>query len=186
LVLFVLLFTGLGIVFFLWRQYSNTENHIEINQNIQDRIKNKNLKLSEEISNNYLKNKQFIEEKINTGFPLLIYRYSLDMCSRCILEDLSELYNCQKIIGKNNIMVLPTFENTRDNQIRIINDLEYFHFQNIPLDFLLIPLDSDKTRRRYFAVINKNENIEMIFFSESLDEKRTKAYLDEVIKTYFN
>jgi hypothetical protein len=190
--LFVFLLIGLGAVFFLW-QYSKTEsiykieNHIETNQNvISDRIKNKNLKLSEEVLNNYLKNKQFIKEKINNGFPLLIYRYSLDMCFSCILEDLSELYNCQKIIGENGIMVLPAFENTRDNRTRVMNDLEHFHFRNIPFDSLLIPLDSDKIRRRYFAVINKNENIEMIFFSESSDKKRTKAYLDEVIKTYFN
>lgn len=36
---------------------------------------------------------------------ILVYRFSEDMCDGCILQDLTELYNIQKSLGKNKILI---------------------------------------------------------------------------------
>jgi len=48
-----------------------------------------------EVELSYLKNKDSILETVK--YPILIYRYSQDYCSSCVVEDLSELNILQNV-----------------------------------------------------------------------------------------
>lgn len=64
-------------------------------------------------------------EGINSAvFPernALIYCFSEDMCDECIYQDLAELYEAQKEVGKDRVLLLPAYRTIRKNQIILRN-----------------------------------------------------------------
>lgn len=135
-----------------------------------------NMRLSSEIKN-YL-------GKTNTS--ILLYRYSHNMCQSCIFEDLNELYNYQQKIGKDKVLVLPAYENSRENRITLKNELEKFNYKNIHKDSLSIPLDSDGIYRRYFAFMDDEGNINMVFYPIRGRPDLTQLYFSEIDDLFFN
>lgn len=61
----------------------------------------------------------------------LIYRYSEEVCEKCVQEDLEELKKLQSKIGKEHILIITSFPNHRNTFIRLNHELEHFRFKNI-------------------------------------------------------
>jgi hypothetical protein len=119
----------------------------------------------------------------NDSVPVLIYRFSQHMCESCIQEDLAELLDFQRQNSKAAICVLPAYPNDRNNRILLKNMLHNFDFRNLSADSLCIPLSKeDGTEKRYFAVLNKNREIEMIFFPRRNHQDLTRLYFSAVKK----
>jgi hypothetical protein len=161
---------------------NETDNNVIENLTITD------LKLMSEIQKSYSDHKTILNEYLGINenkSPVLIYRYSKNICSSCVMKDLGDLANIQSIIDKNNILVLPAFDNTRNDRVIMANELSRFTYKNIPNDLLVIPYDSVFMIRPYFAIINQTGNIEMVFFPQRNNQKLTDAYFAE-IKKYFH
>ena len=112
--------------------------------------------------------------------PILIYRYSDDMCAGCIFEDLENLKTFQNKIGKDRILVLPAFDNNARNRARMLYELVDFNYRNFPLSSMVIPILDTMESQQYFAVINSNGEIDMVFFPKMGYSAITKAYFEKV------
>jgi hypothetical protein len=144
-----------------------------------------NLKLMSEIRKSYSEHKTILNEYLGISenkSPVLIYRYSKNVCPSCIIKDLDDLNNIQSITGKDKVLVLPAFDSTRNDRVIMANELSHFNYKNIPKELLVIPYDSMFMIRPYFAVINQTGNIEMIFFPQRDNRKLTDIYFSEIKK----
>jgi len=136
-----------------------------------------------EIELSYLKNRDTILADIK--YPVLIYRYSHDYCSSCIVENLSELYKFQNEIEKDKIVIMPAFEEDQINMETLASQLASFKYKNTPANLLVFPKDKDGFTQRYFALIDNKGNLGEIYFPKRGDSEATKAYFQRV-KGYFN
>jgi len=141
-----------------------------------------NLKLYSLIYSNYLKNKASILKKIDIKKSILIYRYSKFMCESCIQEDLLEIELLQKDIGKEKILLLPAFPDNRETKIELSNMLSKFNYVNLSIDAFIIPSQDGDFQQRYFAVIDNEGNLTMVFFPRRDETKLTRLYFSEVKK----
>ena len=126
-------------------------------------------------------NKEYWKNTIDS--LVLIYRYSESICGNCYNEDIAELSSFLKEIGRERILILPAFDNNRDNTIRLNNELKKFNFQNTSIDLLTIPeYRYNKSPQRYFALINEKKDIELIFFPHLGKKELTQLYFSEIKK----
>jgi len=109
--------------------------------------------------------------------PVLVYRYSDNMCEGCIFEDLENLKIFQNKIGKNRILILPAYN--RQNLARLLYELADFNYKNITVESLSV------LSQQYFAVINNNDKVEMVFFPMMGYSSITQAYFNEVENIYY-
>jgi len=114
--------------------------------------------------------------------PILIYRYSDLMCEGCVFEDLENLKDFQKEIGKDRILVLADFNNFRINMVRHRYELESFNYRILPTKSLIIPVNETEGLKPYFALLNSDFKLEMVFFPKKGFNEITQAYLKEVEK----
>ncbi|GEM_PF-1445905 len=121
-----------------------------------------------------------INEILDISSPVLIYRYTTDVCSSCLHEDLYELSKYMDNLGKQNVMILPAYPNSRYSRIRLSNELAKFNYRNISIDSVAIPFDEDGVTKRYFALISGNGEPEMVFFPEIGKTELTKLFLKRV------
>jgi len=116
---------------------------------------------------------------------VLIYRYSPDICSSCYQEDLLELKEFQKNEKKVVTLILPAYPVTnRSNLMKIEKETQGFKYKNIPSDSLSLPLNMLYEEKRYFAVINEQGRIGMVFFPVTDHLYLTRRYLQEVARTF--
>ena len=142
-----------------------------------------NLKLSSQIYGNYVKNKDFIQEIIGNKTSVLIYRYSKYMCEGCIQEDLQEIEFLQEEIGKDKILLIPAYPDNREERIELTNVLAKFNYvNNTSIDSFLIPSEEGYYLQRYFAVIDKEGNLTMVFFPRRGEKNLTRIYFSEAKK----
>jgi len=128
-----------------------------------------------------------IPDSLYKQSPLLIYRYSQYNCDACIQSELDVLSSVMKDIGKERILVLPAFEETRDNRIKLLSMLVKFNYRNIPMEDFNMPMDcTDMGPKRFFALITIERNIDMIFFPESFTLDLTKQYITEIKRKMIN
>ena len=140
------------------------------------------LKLHSLIYNFYISNKESIKEIIGNKTSILIYRYSKSMCRSCIHEDLHEIEILQEEIGKDKILLLPFYPDNREGKIELTNELVKFNYINIPHDSFIIPSQNGNYMQRYFALIDSDRNLTMVFFPRSGDSNLTKTYFSAVKK----
>jgi len=115
---------------------------------------------------------------------VLIYRYSSSGCSPCYMDDLSELKEFRKAIGKDITLVLPAYPtNDRNSRIRMANETMGFKYRNIPADSLLIPVHNG-VEKRYFAIIDSKGQINMVFFPVRGRPYLTRQYFREVARFF--
>jgi len=58
-----------------------------------------------------------------------------------------------------------------------------FNYRNLPKDSLCIPTsEQDSIEKRYFALINGDDEIEMIFFPRKDHQELTRLYFTEISK----
>jgi hypothetical protein len=183
------LWIALTLLLVFFNIYNKTQDKHKVESIVSDNLNEEEneslisyMTLSAEIQDSYFKNKTSLIEFFNGKYPLLIYRYSKNMCNSCIEEDLSELYNYQSIIGKDRIFVLPAYDDTRDDKIILMNELSRFNYKNLSVHNLLLPLDSDMIYKRYFACIDRMGKISMIYFPVRGKQKLTQTYFSEISK----
>lgn len=127
----------------------------------------------------YIKNNTDIKER-----PLLLYRYSLTMCETCYNLDIDALSKYYSHFDKNRILILPAFDNTRDNRINVQNSLKEFNFINIGKDTIPIPIDKDKITHRFFAILDSCNFIHHIYFPSKSCPDMTYTYMDFILSEY--
>ena len=140
------------------------------------------LKLYSMIYSNFFTNNIVIQEKIGKKNNILIYRYSFFTCESCMQEDLQEIELLQNEIGKNKILLLPAYPDNLQGKIELSNVLAKFNYVNIPIESFLMPSQDVNFIRRYFAVIDKDGNLTMVFFPRSGETNLTQIYFSEVMK----
>ena len=141
-----------------------------------------NLKKYSPIYTDFSHNKVAIQEKTGNKTSVLVYRFSKYMCKSCIQEDLQEIELFQEEIGKGKILLLPAYPDSREGRIELTNVLAKFNYVNIPIDSMLIPSQDGDYMQRYFAVIDKDGNLSMVFFPRREEVNLTRHYLSEVKK----
>lgn len=114
--------------------------------------------------------------------PILVYRYSGNMCHSCIIENLMELRDFQERTGKDHILVLPAFPEDRGGKARLNTELADFNYLNISPDSLALPIHEIEGAKPYFAVLNSDGKLEMVFFPQAGRPEITQAYFREVEK----
>ncbi|MDR1882065.1 MAG: hypothetical protein LBR26_04705 [Prevotella sp.] len=139
------------------------------------------VQLSAEIYRSFYMNREYW--KNNLKEPVLIYRYPQYMCKSCYNEDIEELLSFQEEAGKDKVLVLPAFEDNKENRISLNNELAKFNYINTPLNLLKIPdYQYEENQQRYFAVLNKEGEISMVFFPRFGYKRLTNDYFSEVKK----
>lgn len=110
---------------------------------------------------------------------ILVYRFSEDMCDGCVLQDLAELYEMQKNVGENKVLVLPSYEDTRDNRILLTNKLSNFRFVNLSEDSLSFPYNQNTgLNQRFFAYVNDKGEMTSFYFPTRNHQCITRFYLN--------
>ena len=113
--------------------------------------------------------------------PLLIYRFSPNMCNSCIQEDLLLLLKYIKKIGRDRILILPDFEDTRDDRIRMQSVLADFNYINVSKEIIPFPVDKDSVSWRYMAIFDANNQVRHVFFPCSDYSKMTESYIEKLL-----
>ena len=142
------------------------------------------LKYYSPIYTNYLNNKDSLQETIGNKTSVLIYRYSKFMCESCIQEDLQEIEQFQTEIGREKILLLPAYPDSREGKIELANVLAKFNYVNIQRESFIIPSHPNDVLQRYFAVIDKDGNLTMVFFPRRGETNLTRIYFSEVRKFF--
>lgn len=136
--------------------------------------------IAEIVNANQNFNKSILKDQ-DIVFPILIYRYPDAFCESCINEDLNELYEFQGKIGCKRILILPSYQNTRENKILMQRYLSKFCYINVPVESMYIPIDYDEKKQiRYMAVLDSSQNIQNIFFPEKGNNKMTRSYFADI------
>ncbi|WP_025831050.1 hypothetical protein [Bacteroides stercorirosoris] len=125
-----------------------------------------------------------IEGISSTVFPeknVLIYCFSEDMCDECIYQDLAELYEIQKEIGRDRVLLLPVYRMSRTNQIVYRNKLHDFKYMSIPVDSIKFPFHrGNGLEQRFFVYTDEAGGIRSLFFPQKNKQNITRIYLSGV------
>jgi hypothetical protein len=140
------------------------------------------INLSSEIARSYAENKEVILILLNTDFPKLVYRYQEGICGACFQEDMKLLYQLKDEIGGDRILIIPAYDENRNSLLAMNSQLNHFNHRNISLDLLAVPADEDGVISKYFAIINKDGNIERILLSYPGYPEFTQKYINEIKK----
>ena len=116
---------------------------------------------------------------------ILFFRYDKQACKSCIEVYLSELFALQEEIGKEHVWIFPAFPDDRGSGIQLSNELAKYNYRNIPTDSLIIPtIESEK--RSYFAWLNSEGEIDMIFIPDFQKKQYNLKFYQEVTKKVKN
>ena len=110
---------------------------------------------------------------------ILFFRYVHNSFDSYQDACLNEILALQEEIGKEHIWIFPVFPIDRNSRIRLGNELGKFNYRNIPADSLLIPI-YDGVERSYFAWLNNDGEIDMIFLPDKNRVQHTRNYFREV------
>jgi len=111
----------------------------------------------------------------------LFFRYVNNTCSSCIDSQLTEILTLQEEIGKDYIWIFPAYPDDRNSKIQLSNELAKYNYMNIPASLLLIPIVNDEPQS-YFAYMNGEGEISMVFVPDRDKVQYTRQYLLEVKK----
>ena len=112
---------------------------------------------------------------------ILFVRYSKSSCTPCNDSFLTELLLFQEEIGKENVWIFPAYPDNRNARIQLEADLAKFNYRNIPRDSLLIPFYGGE-EKSYFAWIDKEGEIGMVFLPDKDNAAQTRQYFQEIKK----
>ncbi len=121
----------------------------------------------------------------NDTCAVLIYRYSQNTCAPCFLEDLSDLGEFCKTIGRDNVMVLPAYpSNDRNSRMKMNSEINGLEYRNIPADSLALPIHKSEGEKRYFAVLDAQGRVGMVFFPVKGRQDLTRRYFREIARFF--
>ena len=133
-----------------------------------------NIRLTPDIVRSYDSIKEYYDFR-----NILIFRYTQNTCQICLDSQLNALLAFQEEIGKAYVWVLPAYPDDRNALIQLNTDLAKFNFKNIPAALLLIPKSYDESKS-YFAWVNSEGEIEMVYVPDRSNVQLTRRYFDEV------
>ena len=110
---------------------------------------------------------------------ILFFRYVNNMCSSCLESQLDETLTLQNEIGKDHVWIFPAYPNDRNSKILLSNELAKYNYRNISIDSLLIPT-YDGEQKSYYAWINNEGEIDMVFIPDRNNVRYTRNYFLEV------
>ena len=135
-----------------------------------------NIRLAPEIIRSYERVKDVYGKK-----NFLFFRYVSNSCNSCLDNQLNELLTFQEEIGKEHVWIFPAYPNDRNSMISLSAELARYNYRNIPADSLLIP-NYDGEQKSYFAWINSEGDIEMVFVPDRSNVHHTRQFFLEVKK----
>jgi hypothetical protein len=112
---------------------------------------------------------------------ILFFRYINNTCSSCLDSYLAEILTLQEEIGKDNIWIFPAYPDGRESRIRLSNELAKYNYRNIPSDSLYIPIFEGE-KLSYFAFINNEGEIDMVFIPDKDHIQEIRNYFIEIKK----
>ena len=111
----------------------------------------------------------------------LFFRYPKNSCGSCINTFLAEILSLQEEIGKEHVWIYPAYPDDRGSRIQLSAELAKYNYRKIPADSLLIPTYEGQ-QKSYFAWINSEGEIEMVFIPDTNKPQYTRNYFLEVKK----
>ena len=133
-----------------------------------------NIRLAPEIIRSYERVKDVYGKK-----NILFFRYVNNTCNSCLDSQLNELLAFQEEIGKEYVWIFPAYPDDRNSRIRLSAELARYNYRNIPADSLLIPNDAGE-QKSYFAWIDSEGEIEMVFVPDRSNVHHTRQFFLEV------
>lgn len=109
---------------------------------------------------------------------LLVYRYCDENCDKCVEEDLQILFDFQEKIGKSSVLVVSSFPENLNTNIRLRNELRNFNYRNI-VEKEDMPINEDTgLAMRFFTYYPKDESVGYIFFPISGRQDLTNIFFN--------
>lgn len=98
---------------------------------------------------------------------LFVYRYTNSICESCKKRDFDILKLFANKFGEDNILVVSSESDNRENRIRLSVDLKGIRYVMLPDSVWAMPI-SKKTNTvlPFFALINRSLDIEVVIFSD--------------------
>lgn len=123
----------------------------------------------------------FYERYIQT--PKIIFRYADIGCSPCVDSSLWAIRSVEKQIGRENILILASYQNRRNLLIwKRINNIDYTVL-NAPSEKVLPAVDVFNIP--YFFVLSPNDKtVHQVFFPMKEKTSRTSDYLSAIVNRY--
>ena len=110
---------------------------------------------------------------------ILFFRYISNSCNSCSDSQLNELFTFQEEIGKEHVWIFPAYPDDRNSRIRLSAELSGYNYRNIPADSLIIPIYGGE-QKSYFAWINSEGEIELVFVPNRSNVYHTRQFFIEV------
>lgn len=108
---------------------------------------------------------------------VLIYRYPNNVCTSCVLEDLDLMKKFNNEVGVIPI-VFVTFEDTRNEHIRIANELRDVNYFRIPQEELNLTSGAKEIERFFGKMDSSGTSIRNVFLPSRDLSKTTIKYFD--------
>jgi len=145
-----------------------------VDENKCDEALMNNIRWTPEIIRSYKRVKEVYNKK-----NILFFRYAGNSCNTCLNSQLSELLSFQEEIGKKHVWIFPAYSKDRNSMIRLSSDLSKYNYINVPADSLFIPT-YESEEKSYFAWINDEGEIDMVFIPDRSNVHYTRQYFLEV------
>ena len=171
--LFSILFLLAVLTLINYVNHSRTQPNPEY---IDDELFMTNSQCIPEIVRSYERTKNIYGKK-----NVLFFRYVQSSCSSCLDIQLNEILTLQEEIGKDRIWIFPAYPDDRGSRIQLSNELAKYNYRNIPADSLLIPTYGGE-QKSYFAWINNDGEIDMVFIPDRNKSQHTQKYFLEIKK----
>jgi len=131
-------------------------------------------------------NQEIINEiKSQRVLPCLIYSYTGEECEDCIFEDLELLKKMSNEYNKQRILILPVMNDSKLVNIRLKSDLHSFVYKRLDKTQINLPVRSDGSSTRFFAVLSSSGKVVLPFYPNSINTQKTKIYLKFIFSQYF-
>jgi len=163
----------LVVVTFINLKRSKSASSVEY-ENIDDETLMLNIRCFPEIIRSYERVKGVYGQK-NT----LFFRFVNTSCNTCKDSQLNELLAFQEEIGREYVWIYPAYPDDRNSRIQLSAELAKFNYRNIPADSLLIPTYEGE-QKSYFAWVNGEGDIELVFVPDRSNVRHTRRYFLEV------
>ena len=154
-------------------------NHLKsassvVHENVDDEALMINILCLPEIVRSYENVKE-----VNVNKNILFFRFISNSCNSCLDSQLKELLKFQEEIGKEYVWIFPAYPDDRNSRIQLSAELAKYNYRNIPADSLLIP-NYGGEQKSYFAWINGEGEIELVFVPDRSNVHLTRKYFLEV------
>lgn len=143
---------------------------------VDDEVLMSNIWCVPEIVRSYEKTKLTNKKK-----NILFFRYVKNTCNTCLDSQLNELLTFQEEVGKEYVWIYPAYPNDRNSLIQLSNELAKYNYENFPADSFLIPTYNGEPKS-YFAWINDEGKIDLVFVPDRNNVQHTRHYFLEVKK----